>query len=298
MPAAELTAELVLAAGDRLGEGPVWDPVGERLLWVDISGPALNGYRPADGEARRVPVEKTLSAVVCRASGGLLAVVRDGFAAIDEATGALSMLRTLDAEPPGNRMNDAACDPAGRIWAGSMALDLRTPSGTLYRLDPDLTVHAVLGRVAISNGIGWSPDGRIMYYIDSRTHRVDRFDFDPGTGAARHRRPFLVLPPEAGLPDGLTVDAEGGVWVAMHGAGTIRRYAPDGTPVATVRLPVLAVTSCAFGGPGLSDLYITTAAELEPDRRGKGRRPEGGRPGGLYRVATGTAGQPPVPFAG
>jgi sugar lactone lactonase YvrE len=290
----ELRAEPVTPGGDLLGEGPLWDPTGERLLWVDISAPALRTYHPATGATGTLPVGGTISAVVPRAAGGLLAVAADGFAELDEASGALVMLRTLRSEPAGNRMNDAACDPAGRLWAGSMASDLRTPAGSLYRLDPDLTVHTVLRPVTISNGIGWSPAGRQMYYIDSRTQRVDVFDFEPDTGVASGRRPFVAIPERDGLPDGLAVDAEGGVWVALHGSGTIRRFGPDGRSSITVRVPVRAVTSCAFGGPGRTDLYITTSAELEPDNG----EPGSGPAGALFRARTGTEGAPVAPFAG
>ena len=126
-------------------------------------------------------------------------------------------------------MNDGNCDPAGRFWAGTMALDERRSAGALYRLDPDLTVHTMLTDVTISNGIDWSLDGRRMYYVDSPTRRIDVFDFDPGTGAIANRRTFVQVPAEAGIPDGMTVDADGFVWLALWGGAALHRYAPDGT---------------------------------------------------------------------
>jgi sugar lactone lactonase YvrE len=289
MSTVELTAELVLAAHAELGEGPVWDQVSERLLWVDITAPALQIYRPGTGETRTVPVDRYLGAVWPRASGGLIAAVADGFAALDEASGVLTMLRPVEADRPENRFNDAACDPAGRFFGGTMGVKAEPDQGSLYRLDPDLSVHVVAAPVTISNGLGWSPDNTLMYYIDTPTKRVDVFDYDLDTGDVTNRRTFADLP-GPGLPDGLAVDTDGQIWVAMHGGGTVVRLSPDGRIVATVRLPVLAVTSCAFDAGG--SLYITTSATLEP-------QPADPRlAGGLYRVETSSAGLPVVAFAG
>jgi sugar lactone lactonase YvrE len=189
-------------------------------------------------------------------------------------------------------MNDGACDPAGRFWAGTMALDERPGAGALYRLDLDLTVHTMLTEVTISNGIDWSLDGRRMYYVDSPTGRIDVCDFDPGTGAITNRRPFVTVPAEAGIPDGITVDAAGFVWLALWGGAALRRYAPDGGLERTVNLPVSHPTSCAFGGPDLDELYVTSARRpLSSDERS--RQPQAG---GLLRLRPGVAGRVPNLF--
>jgi sugar lactone lactonase YvrE len=198
------------------------------------------------------------------------------------------MLATVETDRPQNRMNDGACDPAGRFWAGTMALDERPHAGALYRLDPDLTVRTMLTDVTISNGIDWSPDGRRMYYVDSPTRRIDVFDFDPGTGAIADRRPFVDVPAESGIPDGITVDAAGFVWLALWGGAALHRYDPDGARERAVALPVSHPTSCAFGGPGLDELYVTSARrDLTRDERA--RQPMAG---GLLRLRPGVAGRP------
>src|SRR5689334_1012437 len=166
-------AELVVPAQARLGEGPVWDHRLNHLWWVDITAPALHSYQPDTGKTNTVPVDRYLGSVWPRAGGGLIAAVTGGFATLDEASGVLTMLRTVEEDRPGNRMNDAACDPVGRFLAGSMDLDERPGLGSLYRLDPDLSVRTMLAPVTISNGLGWSLDNRLMYYIDTPTRRVD-----------------------------------------------------------------------------------------------------------------------------
>ena len=157
-------------------------------------------------------------------------------------------------------MNDGKCDPQGRLWAGSMAYDARPGAGALYRLDGDLTVHEIVQAVTISNGLAWTPDGTTMYYIDTPTGRVDAFDADPATGAITGRRPWVGIPEAAGGPDGMTIDDEGCLWVALWGGSAVHRYAPDGRLDTVVSLPCRQVTSCAFGGAGLDELYITSSS--------------------------------------
>jgi sugar lactone lactonase YvrE len=183
-------------------------------------------------------------------------------------------------------MNDGACDRAGRFFAGTMAEDEATPAGALYRLDPDHVVTRLVAGVTVSNGIGWSPDERLMYYVDSPTRRVDVFDYDPATGAIEGRRPFASLPPGDAVPDGLTVDAEGGVWVALWGGSAVHRYDRAGRLDRVLEIPSVNVTSCAFGGAGLDQLYVTAAAG------------PGETEGALYRWPAGVPGQPAHPYRG
>jgi sugar lactone lactonase YvrE len=185
-------------------------------------------------------------------------------------------------------MNEGGCDPDGRFYCGSMAYDKRPGGAAIYRLDPDLSVRVVVEGVTISNGLEWSPDGTLAYYNDTDTFRVDVFDYDREAGLTG-RRPFA----ETGLarPDGLTVDAEGGVWVALSNGGAVRRYTPEGALDEVVELPVTKVTACTFGGPKLDELFITTSREgLEP-----GDEPPAGS---LFRAAVGVEGLPVREFAG
>jgi sugar lactone lactonase YvrE len=268
-----------------LGEGPVWDDQAQVLYWLDI--PEGRVYRmDAGGSVTSWDVGQPVGAAVPRASGGLVVAVRDGFMALDLASGELAMLAPVEQDRPENRMNDGSCDRAGRFYAGTMADDERPAAGTLYRLDPDLTVTTLHTGVGISNGIGWSPDERLMYYVDSHTHQVDTFDYDPATGAIEGRRRFAAVGRGDVVPDGLTVDADGGVWVAVWGGGAVLHHDPAGRVREAIELPAEHVTSCAFGGPGLDRLYITTAAG--PGQHG----------GSLFAYDPGVTGQPGYPFLG
>ena len=270
--------------GAVLGEGPCWDAATGALYWVDI--PAGRIHRLAgDGAHRSWEAGQTVGAVVLRASGGLVLAAADGFLALDPGTGAVSPLVALGLAA-GVRMNDGACDQAGRFYAGTMAEDEAPGRGALYRLDPDHSVSTVIPGATVSNGIGWSPDGGRMYYIDSPTRRVDVMDYDPATGAVAARRPFAVIDAGDAVPDGLAVDAEGGVWVALWDGGAVLRFGPDGRLRQALELPTPRVTSCAFGGPDMETLYITTAAG--PGNSG----------GELFCAPAGVPGLPGHPYQG
>ncbi|MFI8069076.1 SMP-30/gluconolactonase/LRE family protein [Streptomyces sp. NPDC086033] len=246
------TYDVAVRAEATLGEGPTWD--GERLLWIDILGARLHTYDPVSGRRTVRVLDQHIGAVKPRAGGGLVLNLRDGVAVLDPD----DSFRWLHHEPvPGRRANDAAVAPDGSLWAGTMRYDEAPGGGTLSRITGDGTHRTVLDDVAVSNGTGWSPDGRLMYYIDSPTRRVDVLDHDGGR--LSDRRPFVVIEDGAGFPDGLTVDADGCVWVALWDGGAVRRYTPDGTLDHVITLPTPRVTACAFGGPDLTDLYITTA---------------------------------------
>ncbi len=287
-----LEAELALEARSELGEGPMWDADLRRLVWVDITGSSVHRYDPERGHHESANVGQPVGAVVCRGASGLVVAVRDGFGFLDFERGELELVAEVEAEMPGNRMNDGKCDTAGRFWAGTMSSAGDRPTGALYRLDSDLSVTRVLDGVTISNGIAWSPDDRQMYYIDSPSYRVDVFDYDVERGEIANRRTLFELPPNGGLPDGMTVDAEGLLWIAFWGAGAVRRYTPDGLLAAVVELPVSLVTSCAFGGDDLRDLYITSASgPLSPEQAVA--QPHAG---GLFRARPGVSGLPPRGF--
>ncbi len=294
MTATCIDADLVLDAQAELGEGPVWDVRAACLYFVDILKGRVHCYAPATEALRTYGVDQSVGALALTDSGDLVLAVRDGFARLDLRTGRVVMIAEVEPDRPDLRMNDGKCDRDGRFWAGTMALDERRGAGTLYRLDPSGRVDAILSGVTISNGLDWSDDDRHMYFIDSPTHSVDLFDFDRANGTISNRRSFAHIPPDQGIPDGLTLDADGGVWVSLWGGGAVHRYSPDGRLERIVRLPVTQPTSCAFGGLDLGDLYITTASiGLDPSERN--RQPQAG---GLFCCRAGTTGRPPHRFAG
>jgi sugar lactone lactonase YvrE len=266
------------------GEGPVWAPGWDGLRFVDMLAGDIVSLDAGGGLRHRLHVGAVAGAFRPRAGGGLVVGVERGFALVD-AGGAVETLPQL-WEDPGVRMNEGATDAEGRFYCGSMAYDMTPGAGRLYRLQADLTVCVVLESVTCSNGLAWSPDRQTAYYVDSTTQRIDALDPD-----LSGRRPFAHVPAEQGLPDGLTVDSEGGVWVAFYGGSAVRRFAPDGRVSEVLELPVTQVTACTFGGPGLDELYITTSRENVPD----GEQPEAGS---VFRARPGVAGLAVVPFAG
>ena len=278
-----MKAELVVDAHAQLGEGPLWDGRSQELLWVDILACVVHRYDPSSGADRQFDAGSYVGAVVTRSAGGYALAVAEGFAVATDDGEVTPLARVGHDETV--RMNDGACDSGGRFWAGSMRLDEAAGGGCLYRLDADHSVAMVCDGVSISNGIGWSPDDALLYYVDTPTRAVDVFDFDPGLGTVANRhRLFEVDGP--GTPDGLVVDGEGCLWIALWGGGSVRRYTPGGDLIEVVEVPAEHTTKAAFGGPGLTDLYITTAAGPEPHA------------GGLFVAQPGVSGMPAPGYAG
>ena len=294
MTATRIDAELALDAKTELGEGPVWDARAACLYFVDILRGHVHRYDPATQAVRTFHAGQPVGAVAPTEAGDLVLAVRDGFARLNLESGRVTPIAAVEIDRPDLRMNDGACDRAGRFWAGTMALDERPEAGALYRLDGDGRVETMLRPVSISNGLDWSADDRLMYFIDSPTQSVDVFDFDLESGAIANRRAFVRIPVQQGVPDGLTVDADDHVWVSLWRGSAVHRYTPDGALDLVVRLPVTHPTSCAFGGPGLRDLYITTAA-IRLDARERERQPHAG---GLFCCRPGFAGRAPYRFRG
>ncbi|OLT43972.1 calcium-binding protein [Saccharomonospora sp. CUA-673] len=248
-------ADVAVRAEAQLGEGPTWDVETGRLIWVDILSARVHTSDLATGETSTLDVGQHVGAAKPRTGGGLVLNLRDGIGAYDAA----GTFAWLHHEPvDGRRGNDAAVAPDGALWAGTMRYDEAAGGGTLSRLAPGGPADPVLPDVTISNGTGWSPDGRRMYYVDTPTRRIDVFDVHDD-GSVGGRRPLVVVEDGAGFPDGLCVDADGCVWVALWSGGAVRRYTPDGRLDHTITLPVSHPTACAFAGSALSDLYITTA---------------------------------------
>jgi sugar lactone lactonase YvrE len=287
-----LEIEVLLQAHAAVAEGPVWDERAQRLIWVDIMHNAVHSFDPRTRQDSGFDVGQPVGAAVLRQTGGLALAVRDGFALLDADFSRFRMVAEVEADIPTNRMNDGKCDPLGRFWAGTMQFSPTSPAGALYRMDPDLRVTRIVGGITLSNGLDWSPDRGTMYYIDSMSQGVDTFDFNPESGEIGNRKRLISIPKDVGLPDGMTVDAEGYVWVALHGSGTIRRFTPDGQLDRIIRFPVSHVTCCAFGGPEYSELYITSMTYGLEDRiRNEPLA------GSLFRCRPGVRGKPPFRFA-
>jgi sugar lactone lactonase YvrE len=283
-----LPAQLAVDCGCRLGEGPVWDVRTNRLLWVDILSARVHALDPRTGEASSISCAEQVTSLVPDAAGGFVATTAHGFARFDPSTGGTQPIVSVESGER-TRMNDGKCDPNGRFVAGSMAVDLTdTGAGALYSLEPDCTARVLLRAVTISNGLDWSPDGETFFYVDSGAEGIDRFDYDSASGDLSGRTRIVSLPRSAGLLDGLAVDEEGCLWVAIAYSGCVVRYSPEGEKLATVTVPTSVPTSCCFGGAELDQLFVTTAAEYVPEdaRAGEPAR------GGLFVCEPGVAGQP------
>ncbi len=268
-------------------EGPVWWPGWGGLRWVDLLAGDLMSL-DADGTVHRRRVGSVLAAMRPRLNGGAVLALERGFA-LEDADGTVRELPEVWSEST-IRMNDGGCDPNGRFYCGSIHYDEVEGAASLYRLDTDGSVTPVLGGVTVSNGLEWSPDGSLAYYNDTPSHCIDVFDYASDTGLTG-RRTFVDLTAEQGMPDGLTVDAEGGVWVAMWQGSEVRRYDPAGVLSAVVGVAAHQVTACTFGGAGLDQLFITTS------RRGVAEGTEPGA-GAVFAHDPGVRGLPARTFAG
>ncbi|MEA2674919.1 MAG: hypothetical protein QOI92_2111 [Chloroflexota bacterium] len=269
------------------GEGPLWDRRSDSLLWLDmLAGDVL---RCSDhGAVSRAHVGTTVAAVRPRTCGGFVLALERSFALTDESLTVVESLAPMWTGPD-VRLNEGGCDPQGRFYAGSMAYDGRPSAGAVYRLDHDLSVSVVLPSATVANGLAWSPDGTIAYFIDSATHRLDSFEFDPAGGTLGQRGTVVRIPDAVGTPDGLCVDADGGLWVALWGGHAVHHYSPGGDLLDVIDVPVSGVTACTFGGPAMDQLFITTSrlARDNPE-------PEAGS---VFRATPGTHGSQPHQFA-
>ena len=251
-----------------LSEGPRWDEARQELLWVDILGQGFHRATvTADGRPAQVQtmaLDRHVGAVAPVAGGGYVLAAGQGFMFVDKS-GSVRELAQPEAGHLNVRMNDGACDPQGRFWAGTMAYDESPGAGTLYRLELDGRCSTALTGLTISNGIGWSPDGTTMYLSDSGTRSVEAFDFDGATGDIGGGRTLVRVDRPGVAPDGLTVDEQGDLWVGLYGGWAVNRYTPDGSLRATVEIPAAQATSCAFGGNDLGILFVTTGRERLDD---------------------------------
>jgi sugar lactone lactonase YvrE len=250
----------------QLGEGPHWDHRAGELLWVDIARGAIHAWNPTNDVVRTRVLGGEVSAVVPRAEGSGH-VVAAGHRLMLRVGDADQTLAVVEHDVADNRFNDCKCDPQGRLWAGTMSKQRVPGTAALYRLTPGREIERVIAATTLSNGMAWSPSGDRMYFIDSTTQRIDVFDFDGATGELADRRTLVEIDPRDGLPDGMTVDAEGGIWLCLFGGAAIHRYSPEGALEASIPLPTTNPTSPVFGGTDLTTLHITTARHrLTPDQ--------------------------------
>lgn len=279
--------ECLLEEQNELGEGPVWDDRLQELLWVDVEGRRLQRYRPSDGRKMQYQMEQKISAVVPSEDGTWLMALADGFYRFDLETGSTTLIAYTEEETATNRLNDGKCDPAGRFWAGTMS-SWENRNGHLYVLE-DGKLTKRLSEIGCSNGLAWTAEGTVMYYIDTFENFVYAFDYDAATGQIANKRIVITFPEGEGSPDGMSIDSEGMLWIGHWGGWQIGRWNPlTGDKLATIPIPVRNVTSCAFGGENLDELYITTA-RIGNDEQQLSQQPLAGA---LFRVKLDVAGLP------
>ncbi len=286
--------QCVQQANAILAEGPSWSSTEGVLYWVDIHRPAIFRFNPLLGQTGHWPMPRQIGCAAPAQSGRLVFGDSDGFGFLDLATGAITPIADTEKDLPNNRFNDGKVDRRGRFWAGTIDSSFRNATGSLYRLDPNGSVHRMASGFVCSNGLGWSPDDRIMYFTDSIARTIWAYEFDPQAGTLGGRRVFASFPENDGVPDGLTVDAEGFVWSAIWDGWRILRFAPDGTTDRVIRMPVQRPSSCMFGGPDLRTLYVTSACvELSWNALKAGPLA-----GALFALKTDVPGLEEMPFGG
>ncbi len=289
------TVELVCDAKAELGEGPIWDYRRGLLYWVDIRASAIHLYDPIAARDRVIDAGQEVGCVALRSNGGVIFAGRNGFAELDIESGAIAALLDPERHLPANRFNDGKVDPRGRFWAGTMNTEGQQKKGSLYCLFADFSLRTMVTGVSISNGLAWSADHKTLYYVDTPTQEVAAFDFDVDSGEVCGRRTAVRIPAEKGKPDGMTMDTEGMLWVALYGGGAVTRWNPrDGRLLATIEVPAPLVTCCAFAGLRMDEMYITTARQgLDP-----GALADHPQSGGLFRALPGARGSHEPQFAG
>ncbi|KAM4818810.1 regucalcin isoform 1-T2 [Thomomys bottae] len=293
--------ECVLRENCHCGESPVWDEASNSLLFVDIPARKVCQWNSLTNQVQRMSVDAPVSSVALRQSGGYVATIGTKFCALNWKDQSVVVLATVDKDKKNNRFNDGKVDPAGRYFAGTMAEEispavLERHQGSLYSLFPDHKVKKYFDQVDISNGLDWSLDHKIFYYIDSLSYSVDAFDYNLQTGEISNRRSVYKLEKDEHIPDGMCMDTEGKLWVACYNGGRVIRLDPaTGKRIQTVKLPVEKTTSCCFGGKDYSEMYVTCARD-GLDAEGLLKQPEAG---GIFKITgLGVKGIAPCPYAG
>jgi len=286
--------ECVLDAKAQLGECPTWSVEEQALYWVDINAPSLNRFDPATGTNRTWPMPQSIGSFALRPGGGFVAALRDGIWLLDPAGGLQHKLAAAPYDVSHHRFNDGRCDPQGRFWVGSMNERRDVRSAHLYRMDPDGRLTAMVDDIMISNGLAWSPDQRTMYHADTVSRAVCGWDFDPATGTISNRRVLAQFIQEGERPDGAAVDREGCYWTAFYGGAKVVRLSREGSKLAEYAVPAMCPTMCAFGGPDLKTLYVTSARQRREEDELK-RFPSSGA---VFAMRVDVAGLPEPKFAG
>jgi sugar lactone lactonase YvrE len=289
MEQARSVVKLLCDVNSTLGEGPTWDHRSKKLIWLDVLGKRIHTLEPTKGEVRTITIEQKVGAAVPRVQGGLVLALENGFHTLDLETEQLTKLIDPEKDMPGNRFNDGKCDEIGRFWAGTMDMEEKNPSGSLYCLETDGTVHKIVEGVFVSNGIGWSPDNQTMYYIDSPTKKVKAFDYSLERGEITNPRIAVTIPEGEGFPDGMTVDSEGMLWIAHWDGWQVSRWNPaTGEKIDSIPVPAAQTSSCIFGGENFDELYITTARVGLSEEQLK-IQPHAG---GIFYIKPGAKGRP------
>jgi sugar lactone lactonase YvrE len=278
-----------------LGEAPLWEPQAGRIWWVDCDQKKLFSRDPDPSkEARTCALPHYPGSYAFREGGGLVMAYRNQLALVNLETGENQSFEATGVDFSSERFNDGACDRAGRFWAGTMDRKRAAPVSSLFRIDPDLSVHRMVSGLTVSNGIAFSPDDRTMYHHDSRAGLIFAYDFDLDKGDIRNQRVFVDFAGRPGRPDGCTIDAEGNLWVAEIGGGRVVRFDKTGRQIGAIEMPVSRPSSVMFGGEDLSILFITTMREgLAPEELAQ--QPEAGC---LFYVKLDVPGLPEPRFAG
>lgn len=254
--------EVVLPQQFLLGEGPLWDAKRNCICWIDILNGMIHEFEPSSGTHHEIELHDLIGTIALCTGGGYLAALKAGLAYVDGNTSEITLLFDPEPHMPENRFNDGKCDPSGRLWLGSMSLSEQEGAGSLYRIDQDRSCTLQLGGMTIPNGMAWSPDHKKFYHIDTPTRQIKAYDFDLASGEISNGRVVIEVPEPEGFPDGMTIDSEGMLWIAHFNGWQVARWDPQlGKKLFSFDLPVSQVTSCAFGGPTLTDLYITTASK-------------------------------------
>ena len=293
-PASSNDLRCVLDIKASLGECPTWSAAEQVLYWVDINAPSLNRFDPANGQNTAMPMPESIGCFAIRRSGGFVVALRGGIWLAQRDGTLMRKVAAAPYDPSHHRFNDGRCDSQGRLLAGSMNEKRDASTAALYRLDADFTLTRILSDMTISNGLAFSPDGRTMYHADTPVQVVTRHDYDGATGTPSNSRVFARFTEPGDRPDGAAVDSEGCYWSAQYRGGKLKRIAPDGRLLAEYRVPAMCPTMCAFGGPDLKTLYVTSARQ-QRDAAELARLPFSG---GIFSMRVDVAGLPEPSFAG
>lgn len=284
--------ELAVDMKAALGEGPCWDDQNKLLYWVDIQGMKIHIHNPQDNSNKFIQLKQQIGAIVLRENGGAVVALQNGLYFLDLQTEELTLITDPEEHLPNNRFNDGKCDPAGRFWIGTMG---SAQSASLYTLYPDLELQHKESNVTISNGLAWSPDQTKMYYIDTPTKQIVSYDYDISSGSISNKQVAITIPDTDGHPDGMTIDAEGNLWIAHWGGFQVSCWNPvTAEKLDSIPIPAPQVTSCTFTGDALDTLYITTA-RVGLDEEALAQSPQAG---GLFKVKLNVKGTPSYRFKG